>query len=160
MTTTTAEPALTLEFMRTLTAGTYTIEATTFLGGVTGPFTLSVVTQTETAPFTDDPIVPGETPVRAVHFTELRARIDGARAAVGLGRLSWTDSTLLAGITPVRGVHMSELRIALAEAYGAVGATTDFSTEAVQVGWEIRAWHINEVRRAVETLERVHLGAP
>ena len=35
-------------------------------------------------PFTDDPIVPGETPVRAIHFTELRARIDGLRAAAGL----------------------------------------------------------------------------
>ena len=37
-------------------------------------------------PFTDDPIVPGETPVRTVHFTELRTRIDGLRAAAGLGR--------------------------------------------------------------------------
>ena len=31
-------------------------------------------------PFTDDPIVPGVTPVRAVHFTELRARIDALRS--------------------------------------------------------------------------------
>ena len=36
-----------------------------------------------TAPFTDDPIRPGVTPVRAVHFTELRARIDALRGGGG-----------------------------------------------------------------------------
>ena len=38
-----------------------------------------------TAPFSDDPIVPGLTPVRAVHFTELRTRIDALRSAAGRG---------------------------------------------------------------------------
>ena len=37
-----------------------------------------------TAPFTDHPIRPGATPVRAVHFTELRARIDVLRREAGL----------------------------------------------------------------------------
>ena len=36
-----------------------------------------------TAPFTDDPIRPGVTPVRAVRFTELRARIDALRGEAG-----------------------------------------------------------------------------
>ena len=40
--------------MRTLTAGTYTIEATTWLGGVTGPFTLALVAATATASCTND----------------------------------------------------------------------------------------------------------
>ncbi|MCY4506224.1 MAG: M12 family metallo-peptidase, partial [Acidobacteria bacterium] len=40
---------------------------------------------TRSAPFTDDPLQPGVTPVRAVHFTELRTRIDGLRRGSGLG---------------------------------------------------------------------------
>ena len=109
---------------------------------------------TVTLPFTDDPIVPGVTPVKAAHFTELRARIDAVRIAVGLGRFPWTDSRVVAGVTPVKGVHMSELRTALAQAYYAAGRTTGFSTDAIRAGTGIRAWHINELRRAVETLER------
>ena len=63
------------------------------------------------------------TPVKAAHFTELRARIDAVRIAVGLGRFPWTDSRVVAGVTPVKGVHMSELRTALAQAYYAAGRT-------------------------------------
>ena len=48
----------------------------------TRSFTMTV---TRSAPFTDDPLRPGVTPVRAVHFTELRTRIDAA-AARGRGR--------------------------------------------------------------------------
>ena len=48
-------------------------------------------------PFSDDPIVPGETPIRAAHVAELRTRIDGLRAAAGLGRFAWTDPVLRAG---------------------------------------------------------------
>ena len=103
--------------------------------------------------FTDDPIVAGETPVKAVHFTELRARIDALRVAHGLGRFPWTDSTLVAGVRSLRGIHMSELRTALGQAYDAASLTIGFGTEPVQAGWEIRAEHINELRRAVAALE-------
>ena len=57
---------------------------------------------TVTGGFTDDPIVAGVTPVRAVHFTELRAHIDALREEAGLGRFRWTDPVLRAGVTPVR----------------------------------------------------------
>ena len=137
-----------------VSAGTATVRVTaTDVGGsnttVTQTFRVTV-----TLPFTDDPIVPGVTPVKAAHFTELRARIDAVRIAVGLGRFPWTDSRVVAGVTPVKGVHMSELRTALAQAYYAAGRTTGFSTDAIRAGTGIRAWHINELRRAVETLER------
>ena len=66
------------------------------------------------APFTDDPLVPGVTPVKAVHFTELRARIDALREAAGLARSSWTDPLLTARVTPIRVTHLLELREALA----------------------------------------------
>ena len=49
--------------------------------------------------FTDDPLQPRVTPVKAVHFTELRTRIDALREAAGLTRFSWTDPILRAGVT-------------------------------------------------------------
>ena len=64
----------------------------------------------------------------------------------------WTDPTLTAGVTALKGVHVSELRRALRQAYETAGRTIDFRTEAVQPGGEIRAWHINELRRAVVAL--------
>ena len=93
-----------------LSAGTTTVTVTAT--DVAGSNTTATQTfrVTVTQPFTDDPVVPGVTQVKAVHFTELRTRIDTVRTAVGLGRFSWTDSQLAAGITPIRGVHMSELR--------------------------------------------------
>ena len=86
----------------TLTAvgvGRARIEVTaTDPGGLsaTQAFTVTVVV-TVTGGFTDDPIVPGVTPVRAVHFTELRARIDALREEAGLGRFRWTDPVAAGG---------------------------------------------------------------
>ena len=106
-------------------------------------------------PFTDHPIVPGETPVRAVHFTELRTRIDGLRSAVGLGRFPWTDPVLRASVTRIRIVHLLELRSALAAAYTAAGRSTPSWTDAgaVSGATPIRAAHLMELRAAVVTLE-------
>ena len=73
------------------------------------------------ASFTDDPLRPGVTPVKAVHFMELRARIDVLRREAGLARFRWTDPELRARVTPVRLAHLVELREALVEAY----ATTE-----------------------------------
>ena len=111
------------------------------------------VTVTTSAPFTDDPIVPGATPVRAVHFTELRARIDALRSAAGLARFSWTDPVLRAGVTPVRGVHLLDLRAALAEAYVAGGRPAPRWNDAAPAGAPIRAAHLMELRGAVVSLE-------
>ncbi len=108
-----------------------------------------------TGPFTDDPIVPGETPLRAVHFTELRMRIDGLRAAAGLARFAWTDPVLRPGITPVRLVHLLELREALSHAHAAAGRTVPRWTDAtpVQGSTPIKAAHLMELRAAVLALE-------
>ncbi len=72
----------------TLTAvaeGTATIRVTT--SGLTAP---DVHGGGRGRPFTDELIHPGVTPVRAVHFTESRMRIDGLRTVAGLGRFSET----------------------------------------------------------------------
>ena len=115
----------------------------------TQSFTVTVV-----APFTDDPIVPGETPVRAVHFTELRSRIDGLRVRGGLPEYGWTDPVLTAGVTPVRLAHLLDLRSALAAAYSAAGRASPSWTDASPGrATPIRAVHLMELRAAVTALE-------
>ena len=113
------------------------------------------VTVSRTAPFTDDPLRPGVTPVRAVHFTELRTRIDVLRRASGLAPFAWTDPVLTAGVTPVRLAHLLDLREALAEAYMAAGRAAPRWTEAALVvgTTPIRAAHLLELRAAVIAFE-------
>ena len=106
-------------------------------------------------PFSDHPIRPGVTPVKAIHFAELRTRIDALRSAAGLPRFSWTDPALRAGVTRVRRVHLLELRSALAEAYQAAGRATPLWTDASPVAGTtpIRARHLMDLRAAVVELE-------
>ncbi len=108
-----------------------------------------------TAAFTDDPIRPGVTPIRAVHFTELRTRIDLLLGSVGLGRFRWTDPVLSAGVTRVRLVHLLELREALSAAYAAAGRPAPRWTDVAPAGGTtpIRAVHVTELRAAVTALE-------
>ena len=134
--------------VRTLSAGTYTVEATTFLSGSTGSFTLRV---SERRPFADDPVVAGMS-IRALHLTELRGRIDELRVGVGLPRYSWADRTIRSGETRVSAVHWQQLRSALGEVYDADGRRRPQYTDAIRVGDPIEARHVNELRRAVEGL--------
>lgn len=105
--------------------------------------------------FTDDPLVPGMTAVRAVHFRELRTRIDALRTQAGLSAYAWTSPVLTPGVTLVRSVHLTELRTAMNEAYDAGGQPRPAYTDAaVRPGTTaIRAAHVTELRRAVVELE-------
>ena len=144
----------------TLTAvglGTAQIRVTaTDPGGLSAArsFTATVTDRPPTS-FTDDPIRPGATPIRAIHFTELRSRIDGLRRAAGLTPFAWTDPVLRAGATPVRLVHLLELRQALGAAYQAAGRTPPPWTDAAPAAGStpIRAAHLTELRVAVVALE-------
>ena len=136
-----------------VTAGTSTVQVTaTDPGGLSA--TQSFKTRV-TVPFTDHPIQPGVTPVRAAHFMELRTRIDVLRNEAGLERLRWTDPVLTAGVTPVKLAHLLELRQALAEAYTAGGVPVPRWTDVVPVGdrTPIKAVHLMELRSAVVALE-------
>ena len=108
-----------------------------------------------TAPFTDDPIRLGVTPIKAVHFTELRARINVLRREMGLARFVWTDPVLRAGVTRVRLVHLLELREALTAAYLAAGRSSPRWTDAAPAAGStlIRAAHLTQLRAAVVALE-------
>ena len=94
-----------------VSAGTATIRVTAMdPGGLSAAQAFTVTVSTGAAGgFTDDPLRPGVTPVRAIHFTELRARIDSLREAAGLGRFRWTDPVLRAGVTPVRLVLVTSV---------------------------------------------------
>lgn len=102
-----------------------------------------------------DAIVPGATPVRASHLTELRSRIDAVRAGAGLAAYGWTDEVLAAGATPIRLVHLLELRVALEVAYAALGRPAPRWTHTALVAGTtpIRAAHLVELRAAVAALE-------
>ena len=104
--------------------------------------------------FTDHPIEPGVTPVKAIHFLELRARIDVLRRRAGLSAFGWTDPVLIPGVTPVRRVHLTELRTALAGAYVATGQSTPAwsGTTATAGATVIEAAHLMELRVAVLAL--------
>jgi hypothetical protein len=68
---------------------------------------------------TQDPLVPGVTPVRAVHLTELRRALGEAYAAAGRPAPGYTDAVVTAGATAMRAVHLQELRRAAAALEGA-----------------------------------------
>ena len=107
------------------------------------------------AAFTDHPVRPGTTPVRAVHFRELRERVARLRARAGLPAARWTDPNLTPGVTPIRRVHLTELRAALDAVYDAAARPrpgyTDTAPAAGVTG--IKAAHLMELRAAVAALE-------
>ena len=139
-------------------AGPATVAVTaTDPGGLSAAesFEVTVVTRQVVPTFTDDPLRPGVTPIRAVHFMELRARIGALRASVRLAPFLWTDAILRAGVTPVRLAHLLELREALGTVYGVAGRTVPRWTDAAATAGAtpIRAVHVTELRAAVVALE-------
>lgn len=94
--------------------------------------------------FTDDPIVPGVTPIRAIHFMELRSRVRSMRARRYLPIIRWTDRALTVGVTPIKLVHLMELREAVDGIFDHDGLSRPVYTDATTV----QAVHIAELRAA------------
>jgi hypothetical protein len=117
--------------------------ATGSLAGITvtgrrlnvGDFTASV--------FTDHPLVPGVTVIKAVHILELRNRVNASRASRGLPPFDFSD--LNAGAV-IRAAHITELREALAQACSPPAYTDPVLVPGVTPA---RAVHITELRSAV-----------
>jgi len=102
--------------------------------------------------FTDDPLLPNVTPVKAVHITELRTLIDAARAVRGLPPFSWNNSSLTG--TLFLASNILELRTALAQAYVAASIGPPSYTDAALTSTTvIKAVHIMELRAAVRALQ-------
>ena len=138
-----------------LQPGTYTIEATTFVPATVGAFSLTLAAMPFTPrPFTDGPLVAGETVVKAAHVIELRQRIDVLLARSDRPGFQWTDGTLGPHVTP-KTEHLLELRAALNHAYRAAGRNLPSYTDAAVRGGvtPVKAAHFNDLRRAIELLE-------
>jgi hypothetical protein len=105
--------------------------------------------------FTDDPLIAGVSSIKAVHVSELRAGIESARTARGLGAYSWSDPTFSAGSTVVKAAHILDLRNALAEVYVAASLTQPTYVDAtLTIGLTpLRAVHIAELRSALLAVE-------
>ena len=107
------------------------------------------------AGWTNHPIRPGVTSIKAVHFDELRARVAALRAREGLAPVRWTDPVLAPGATPIRRTHLTELRVALGGVYDAREQRQPAYTDRTLTTGRtlVRAAHVMELREAVEVLE-------
>jgi hypothetical protein len=136
-----------------LPIGTHTLSAT-FTPTDTVNYTAATATTTLVVvalAFTDDPLQPGVTPVKAIHLAELRQAVDSLRSRFTLGAFAWTDATVVAGTTPVRAVHVAELRTALGEVYAAavLPAPTYARANLVAGATVVTAVEIAELRAAI-----------
>jgi hypothetical protein len=112
---------------------------------------------TEGVPFTDPVLTAGVTPVRAVHLTELRTRINAQRVRFGLSLVDWMDPTLTAGATVIKRQHILQLRAALTDAYNKAAILSlpapTYTDPDLPVGTAVKMIHIQELRNAVIALE-------
>jgi hypothetical protein len=132
--------------------GSYTITIAVGDGRVQVSTTFGL-TVLPTASFTDDPLIPGVTSMKAIHIVELRDLINAFRQLNGLAAFQFTDPVLQAGRL-IRAVHIAELRAALDSVYSARGrALPLYSDTTVTAGLTtVRAMHITELRNAVKAL--------
>lgn len=113
------------------------------------------------AQFTDTPLSPGSSVIRAVHFTELRDRTNALELICGQAPTSFTGSTPTPG-TPIEAVHLTELRAAIRGAYAACALTEPTYTDPdiVPGVTGVRAVHVTELRDLLTlTTSRVVLSS-
>jgi hypothetical protein len=130
-----------------LSAGTtyiYRVRAVDASGNLSTPSNIVVATAFV---YTDPQLDAGQTPLKAVHMTELRQTVNSVRRAAALPDSTWTDADL-AGAS-VRAVHLQELRSSLNEALGALHAAVPTYTDPTLSpgGTPIKKVHIDELRR-------------
>jgi uncharacterized delta-60 repeat protein len=101
-------------------------------------------------PFTDDPLVLGQTTIRAAHVTELRACIDGVRTAHSLTPFTYSHPSIVPGTTVVTAIDITEMRTALEQAYTAAAQPPPTYTHpSIAAGMIVTAVDISELRTAV-----------
>ncbi|HEX8155494.1 MAG TPA: hypothetical protein VF698_20340 [Thermoanaerobaculia bacterium] len=96
--------------------------------------------------FSDDPLIPTATAVKAAHVTELRNAANAIRGVAGLSATPFTDAALAAGIA-AKALHVTELRTAIAQARATLGmSAATFTDPALAAGTPIKATHVQELR--------------
>jgi len=126
-----------------------------FQNNLIGPVYTNKATLTVLPPFSDDPIQPGVTVLKAAHITELRQRIAALRARYGLSAYTFSDATLYPGATFASSAHIQQLRVALADVYIAAGRASPTYTDPILFAGQtpIKAVHVAELRAAVLGIE-------
>lgn len=95
--------------------------------------------------FSDDPIVPGMTTVRASHVLELRTAVNAVRSAAGLPPATFSGE--VAAGEAIMKIHITELRTYLEEARAALLLPSG-GYSSLLPGSFIRAAHVQELRAA------------
>lgn len=103
-----------------------------------------------TATFSDEILLPDITPIRAVHFTELKTATDRLRALANLPPMTFSAGTPAAG-NLIRASHVIDLRNAISAARAALGVPPFAWTDATLTPnvSAIRATDVQEVRNAL-----------
>jgi hypothetical protein len=120
----------------------YRVRATGETGTV--PSAYSNRDHATTIVFVDDPLVPGITPVKTIHLTQLRQAVNEVRIAAGLAPVSWTNPSPSGA--PIRAVHIQELRDALTPALTLLGKTATYTDPLLTSGTPVKAIHFQEIR--------------
>jgi RHS repeat-associated protein len=109
--------------------------------------------------FTDDPLVPGVTVIKAVHIIELRTAVNQARSRASLAPASWAES-----VSPgvfIKAAHIMELRTRLDEARAALGLSTASYTDPSLGMWTtVKAAHVQELRQRVTEALTTNFAIP
>ena len=133
----------------TATAGASFVYKVRALDASSRPSPYSAPDAATTILFTEDPLVTGNTTVKAAHMTELRGAANALRAAAGLGAASFADPSL-SGVA-VKAVHLTELRTAIEAARTTLGlAPSTFTDPSLAIGNTVKAAHVQELRSAVK----------
>ena len=101
-----------------------------------------------TVPFTDDPLVPAATLIRAAHLGELRSAVNAVRALAGLPAASFSGPASPG--TTIAAAQINELRAALDAALSALGAPAGGYTDSITAGVLVKANHFQELRSRVQ----------
>lgn len=115
-----------------------------FSGGSPSPYSVPDVATTVT--FTDDPLLAGVTPIKALHFHDLRTAVNAMRAAAALPPFDFDDALAAGGL--VRSTHLTQLRTALNQARATLGLTpVNYRLPSIISGQtSIAAAHVQEIR--------------
>jgi hypothetical protein len=121
------------------------------LGALSGTSPDSAVDIATTTMFTDDPLVAGTTPFKAIHLTELRTAANALRVSAGLGTVTFTDPSV-GPTTNIRTLHVEELRSAILQARGILGLpVVSFTDAPLTIGaTPMKALHFQQLRDALK----------
>lgn len=98
--------------------------------------------------FTDDSLSAGVT-VKAIHFGEMRSKVNALRSSRGMTAAAWTDPVLTMGSTVIKAIHLEQIRDALAQVYAYDGLAAPTYTNSNLTSGPIRGVDISETRAAI-----------